>query len=78
MDTILVLSDHFWGINSDVVFFLSSKSSFSDIKKNTPKSYGIESSRPLPLPGTENIHNSATFFLDGLPHQKQRVCMQTG
>ena len=39
--SMLVFSDHFWGVISDFVLFSSSKNSFCDINKNTPKSHGM-------------------------------------
>ena len=58
--SILVLSDHFWGVNSDLGLFSSSKNCFCDIRKDTPKSYGMEYELPkLPLP-----HFLKAFFMN--------------
>jgi len=36
----LVLSDHFWGANSDFCANFINQNSFCDMRENTPKSYG--------------------------------------
>ena len=41
-----MLSDHFWGVNSDFCANFINQNSFCDIKENTPKSYGMGLSPP--------------------------------
>ena len=45
---ILVLSDHFWGVNFDFCANFINQNSFCDIRENTPKSYGMGLSPPPP------------------------------
>ena len=41
-----MLSDHFWGVNSDFCANFINQNSFCDIRENTPKSYGMGLSPP--------------------------------
>ena len=54
-----MLSDHFWGVNSDFCANFINQNSFCDIRENTPKSYGMGLSPP---PHTENVRSFVTFF----------------
>ena len=57
----LVLSDHFGGVNSDFCVNFINQNSFCDIRENTPKSYGMGLSPPLPPYG--KIPQFCDFFL---------------
>ena len=53
-----MLSDHFWGVNSDFCANFINQNSFCDIRENTPKSYGMGLSPP---PHTEKVRSFVTF-----------------
>ena len=45
----LLLSDHFWGANSDFCANFINHKSFCVIRENTPKRYGMGLSPPPPV-----------------------------
>ena len=59
-------SDHFWGLNSDLLCYFHPKIASVKLVKTPPKAREW-SWAPCPPPRTENIHRNMTFFINGLP-----------